>query len=284
MSGQSLRRRLLPFALLVPVIAGAACNLQISTDVEAKDQWTRSYPISANGSLSIVTGNGKVVVETADIKTIEVWAERIVKAGTEEAANEQLKAIDMHEDVSADRVSIDGSTKGLNIRTSRRINYVVKVPKTVAVTLESSNGDISVTGLTGAFRASASNGRIIGTDLAGSAHVSTTNGVIELTMAAVTGDVAAETTNVRSRSPSRATPTRACRHASPTAKFPTTIWTSRSPKHRVGGSMAGSAPVVPRFASRPPMAPSGLLGASAVTGRRVSFFGLGDSKKRHPTS
>lgn len=195
MSGHSLRRRLLPLALLLPVVATTACNLQISTDVEAKDQWTRSYPISASGSLSIVTGNGKVVVETADIKTIEVWAERIVKAGTEEAANELLKAIDMHEEATADRVSIDGSTKGLNIRTSRRINYVVRVPKTVAVTLESSNGDISVTGLTGAFRASASNGRIIGTDLGGSAHVSTTNGIIELTMAAVTGDVAAETTN-----------------------------------------------------------------------------------------
>lgn len=195
MSGQSLRRRLLPFALLIPVAAGAACNLNISTDVEAKDEWTRSYPISATGSLSIVTGNGRVVVESADIKTIEIWAERIVRAGTEEAANEQLKTIDMHEEVNADRVSIDGSTKGLNIRTSRRINYVVKVPKTIAVTLESSNGDISVTGLTGAFRASASNGRIIGMDLGGSAHASTSNGVVELTMAAVTADVTAETTN-----------------------------------------------------------------------------------------
>jgi len=195
MSGQSLLRRLLPLALALPVVTGAACNLQISTDVEAKDQWTRSYPISESGALSIVTGNGRVVIETADIKTIEVWAERIVKAGTEEAANEQLKTIDMHEEVSADRVSIDGSTTGLNIRTSRRINYVVKVPKTIAVTLESSNGDISVTGLTGPFRASASNGRIIGMDLGGSAHASTTNGVVELTMATVTGDVTAETTN-----------------------------------------------------------------------------------------
>lgn len=195
MFGHAFRRRLITLALLVCAATGAACNLQISTDVEAKDQWTRSYPITENGSLSIVTGNGKVTVESADIKTIEVWAERIVRAGTEQAANDQLKAIDMRENVSPDRVSIDGSTTGLNIRTSRRINYVVKVPKTIAVTLESSNGDISITGLAGAFRASASNGRIVGTDLSGSAHVSATNGVIELTMASVTGDVTAETTN-----------------------------------------------------------------------------------------
>lgn len=195
MSAQSHRRRFLWVALLIPIVAGAACNLNISTDVEAKDQWTRSYPISATGALSIVTGNGRVVIETADITTIDIWAERIVKAGTEEAANEQLTMIDMHEEVGADRVSIDGSTRGLTIGTSRRINYVVKVPQTIAVTLESSNGDISVAGLTGAFRASASNGRIVGTDLRGGAHVSTSNGVVELTMAAVTADVTAATTN-----------------------------------------------------------------------------------------
>lgn len=192
MFGQSFRRRLFALAF---VVASAACNLQISTDVEAKDQWTRSYPISGGGALSIMNGNGRITVEAADIQTIEVSAERIVKAGNEEAANEQLKTIDMHEEVSADRVSIDGSTRGLNIRTSRRINYTIKVPKTIAVTLDSSNGDITVTGLTGAFRASASNGRITGNDLHGSAHASTTNGVIALTMTEVTGDVSAETTN-----------------------------------------------------------------------------------------
>lgn len=195
MSGYSPRRRLLSLALLSSIVAGAACGLNISTDVEARDEWTRSYPISDSGALTIVTGNGKVVVETADIKTIEIWAERIVRAGTEAAANEQLKAIDMHEEATADRVSIDGSTKGLNIRTSRRINYVVKVPRTIAVTLESSNGDISVTGLSGAFRATASNGRIVATGLSGKADATTTNGIIELTMAAVTADVSAETTN-----------------------------------------------------------------------------------------
>lgn len=195
MFGQSLRRHIVALVLLFPVVAGAACNLQISTDVEAKDQWTRSYPISAAGSLSITNGNGRITVEAADIQAIEVSAERIVKAGTEEAANEQLKALDMREEVSADRVSIDSSSRGLNIRTSRRINYTIKVPRSIAVTLESSNGDLAVTGLTGALRASASNGRITGTDLTGSAHTSTTNGVIALTMAAVTGDVTAETTN-----------------------------------------------------------------------------------------
>jgi DUF4097 and DUF4098 domain-containing protein YvlB len=188
-------RRLFPLALLACTLVGTACGLEISTDVEAKDQWTRSYPISATGSLSITSGNGQVTVEAADVQTIEISAERIVKAGTEEAANEQLKLIDMKEEVSADRVSLDSSTRGMNIGVSRRVNYTVKVPKTLAVTVESSNGEITLTGIAGAVNASASNGRITGTNLSGSAKVSTTNGVITLTMADVTGDIAAETTN-----------------------------------------------------------------------------------------
>ena len=96
-------RRLFPLALLASTLVAGACGLQLSTDVEAKDQWTRSYPISATGTLSITSGNGRVTVEAADIETIEISAERIVRAGTEEAANEQLKLIDMKEEVRPDR-------------------------------------------------------------------------------------------------------------------------------------------------------------------------------------
>jgi len=188
-------RRLFPLALLVSTLVGTSCGLQLSTDVEAKDQWTRSYPISATGTLSIMSGSGWVVVEAADIQTIEISAERIVKAGTEEAANEQLKLIDMKEQVSADRVSLDSSVSGITMGVSRRVNYTVRVPRSLAVTVESSNGKITVTGLNGALSASATNGQIIGTDLSGSARATTTNGEVELTMAAVTGDITAETTN-----------------------------------------------------------------------------------------
>ena len=188
-------RRLFPLALLASTLVAGACGLQLSTDVEAKDQWTRSYPISATGTLSITSGNGRVTVEAADIETIEISAERIVRAGTEEAANEQLKLIDMKEEVRPDRVSLDSSLRGVTIGVSRRVNYSIKVPRALAVTVESSNGEITVTGLTGALVASASNGRITGTDLQGSARATTTNGDLTLTMAAVTGDITAETTN-----------------------------------------------------------------------------------------
>lgn len=189
--------RTAPVALLIVAVAmSSACNLQISTDVEAKDTWTRSYPMTATGAFSITNGNGRITIDAADVDTIEVTAERIVRAGTEETANEQLKLWEFDEQVSPDRVAIDSSTRGLTINVSRNAHYTVRIPRGVAVTLKSSNGDVTVTGLTGTFSASASNGRITGRDLHGSARASTTNGVINLTMAAIGEEgVSAETTN-----------------------------------------------------------------------------------------
>ena len=192
-----VQSRVFRFAVLSMAVAVAtACNLQLSTDVEATDTWTRSYPISASGTLVITSSNGRVDVTAGDVDTIEVTVERIVKAGTEEAANEQLQAFEIKEDIAPDRVSLDSASRGLQINVSRRANYTVRVPRSIAVTLESSNDDLTVTGVTGPFSASASNGRIRGLDLAGSARATTTNGVIELTMTAVAeGGVTAETTN-----------------------------------------------------------------------------------------
>jgi len=182
--------------LVVAMAPLAACNLQLSTDVEAKDEWARTYPLNAGGSVSIKNSNGRIEVVGGEGPTVIVTAERIVKAGTEAAAKEQLALFDMNEDITADRVSLDSSTRGLMINVSRRVNYRVTVPRSAAVSLANSNGDVLVTNVGGAFSVEASNGRITATGLQSSAKVSTTNGVIALTFDQVGADgVTAETTN-----------------------------------------------------------------------------------------
>src|SRR5690606_14570696 len=138
--------------------------------------------------LSIANTNGRTTVEATDTDTIEVTAERIVRAGTEEAANEQLAAFEMNDSAGPDQVSIDTSTRGLTMGISRRVNYTVRVPRGVSVTLTATNGEIVATGIGGAFDASTTNGRITGIDLSGSASASTTNGVIALTMRTIADD------------------------------------------------------------------------------------------------
>jgi DUF4097 and DUF4098 domain-containing protein YvlB len=168
----------------------------LSTDVEAKDEWTRSFQLTPDGAVTLKNGNGKIEVIGGDGSSVNIIAERIVKASTEAAAKEQLTLLEMKEDVAADRVSIDSSTRGLTINVSRRINYKVTMPKGASLTLVSSNGDILVTNVGGAFSAEATNGRVTATGLQGGTRVTTTNGVIELTFDKVgDGGITAETTN-----------------------------------------------------------------------------------------
>jgi hypothetical protein len=173
-----------------------ACNLQLSTDVEAKDEWTRSYQVTPNAAVTIKNGNGKIEVIGGDGSSVTIIAERIVKASTEAAAKEQLALIEMKEEAANDHVSLDSSTRGLQINVSRRINYKITMPRGASLSLSSSNGDIHVTNVSGTFSAEASNGRIVATNLQNGAKVSTTNGVIELAFDRV-GDagISAETTN-----------------------------------------------------------------------------------------
>ncbi|HQX81482.1 MAG TPA: DUF4097 family beta strand repeat-containing protein [Vicinamibacterales bacterium] len=183
-------------ALLVALAPLAACNLQLSTDVEAKDQWTRSYPLTPTGQLIINSSNGGINVTAGDGDTVTVTAERIVKAGTEDVAKQQLALFEMKEDVKPDRVSIDSTSRGIMMNVSRRVNYTVTMPKGASLSLVNSNGEIVVTNIGGHFSAETSNGSVTATGLKQSAKVSTTNGVIDLGFESVSGEgIAAETTN-----------------------------------------------------------------------------------------
>lgn len=182
--------------LSVSLTALAGCHLQLSTDVEQKDEWTRTYPLTATGSVAIKNGNGRIEVIGGEGSSVVVIAERIVKAGTEAAAKEQLALLEMKEDVGADRVSIDSSVKGLTINVSRRINYKITMPKGASLSLSNTNGDILVSNVAGTFSADATNGRIVASGLNRGAKVSTSNGVIELNFDQVGEDgISAETTN-----------------------------------------------------------------------------------------
>jgi hypothetical protein len=90
--------------LLATLVSASACHLNLSLDAEAKDTWTRDYPLAAGGTLEIRNTSGRIEVEAADVEGISLVAERVVKAGTDEAAQQALAALEISETVSADRV------------------------------------------------------------------------------------------------------------------------------------------------------------------------------------
>jgi hypothetical protein len=185
-------------ALAATLVASGACGLNFSHDVEARDEWKRSYTLSPGASFEIKNTNGRIRIVPVDGDVAEVRADRIVKAATEESAKAALQQFEISETASPKSVVIDSTSRGMGftIRLQRRVDFDVRLPRWANVRLGATNGDIEVSGLQGAFRAESTNGRVVGSALEGGATVETTNGVVNLDFAKLTDPgVSCETTN-----------------------------------------------------------------------------------------
>ena len=182
--------------LTLAALTASACTLPLSA--EAKDEWKRTYQLTQGGSVEIRNTNGEIRVEAAEGNTVDVIAVRVARAGSDEDARNALKRMDITETVSPNRVALD-STKGwtgLDMHVSRRVDYVVKVPKWANVTLHSTNGELFASGLTSTLRLETTNGEIRATALEGSVRAETTNGDVWLDIAKLGEDgVTCSTTN-----------------------------------------------------------------------------------------
>ncbi|HUL73643.1 MAG TPA: DUF4097 family beta strand repeat-containing protein [Vicinamibacterales bacterium] len=179
------------------VFAGA-CGLQFALGAEARDQWKKSYTLKEGGAFEIRNTNGRIEIRTGDGNTVDVVADRVVHAATDEAAKDALRRLEIAETVSPDRVALDatGRGMGLQINISKHVDFVVHLPRWAAVKLVSTNGDIDVADVGGSFDVETTNGRIKGTGLMNSTTVSSTNGAITLDFAKLgEAGISCETTN-----------------------------------------------------------------------------------------
>ena len=179
----------------------SACHLDLSDRAEARDQWQRHYTLARGGTLEIRNTNGLIHIEPGAGDGIDVTADRIVRAPDDAAAKDGLAHFEIQETVSPERVTLDSTNRNaaLNlVNLSRRVEYHVKVPEWANITLNTTNGEIEVTGprLTGTFHASATNGQISATGLENNATVETTNGTVTLDVSKLGEDgLSCETTN-----------------------------------------------------------------------------------------
>jgi Toastrack DUF4097 len=185
-------------AVAAAAVGLAACDVVISSlDLKgrAEDQWTRSYPIAANGEVEIVNTNGGIDVTGGGGTQVEVTAERTAKGMTDEDAKKLLGQLQAVEDVSAGRVHVEmkapaGESGHLEVM------YHVKAPSGVSVRLRTTNGGIQIATVAGAVNADVTNGTIRGTDLGGAVEATSVNGSVRLEVRAVApGGIRAETVN-----------------------------------------------------------------------------------------
>jgi hypothetical protein len=185
-------------AMIAAMAAAAvsACNLQISNEAEARDEWKKSYTVAAGATIEIRNGNGQVTVDASDSPTIDVTVVRIVHAPTDEAAKAALEQFAIESSASADRIVLDTQTRTVGFTgLSRSANFTVRVPNGVNVVARSVNGNVKIAGVTGTLRATSTNGNLTAAGVPGGEFESI-NGSIDLDLTQL-GDagVSCETTN-----------------------------------------------------------------------------------------
>lgn len=180
------------------VMLTAGCGLQLSLSAEAHDQWKKTYKLAQGGTFEIHNTNGRMEIRTSDTDTVDVVADRTIRAGSDEGAKDALRRMEISETVSPDRILLDttGKSMSLEVNISKKVDFVVTLPRWAAVKLVSTNGDIEVTDLSGALTVETTNGRVRATGLGNGAKVDSTNGAITLDFAQVgESGISCETTN-----------------------------------------------------------------------------------------
>lgn len=180
------------------LVAATACGIPFSFSAEAKDQWKKSYTLAQGGSFEIHTVTGRIQIRTGDGDTVDVVADRTVKAGSDEDAKNALKRFEFVETVSPNHILIDTTSKGvgLEMNVSKNVDFVVHLPRSASVKLVTTNGDIDVADIGGTFNVETTNGKVNATSLGNAATVDATNAAISLDFAKLAeGGISCETIN-----------------------------------------------------------------------------------------
>jgi hypothetical protein len=103
-----MRRRQVVVALplaVAAVVATSACDIAMA-DLRQKEtaEWRKTYDLKADGRLEISNVNGKIDVEPSTGNSVEVVAQKSVRAASVEAAKDALGRIEIQETVSPESV------------------------------------------------------------------------------------------------------------------------------------------------------------------------------------
>ena len=178
-----------PFPVLAAAVVAASvaasvgCGIHGPYNAEARDSWSQTYSLSPDGEVSIGNTNGRIEIEGTDGSKVEVQAERIARAATDQLAHELLPKIPITDRSTADNVRIEtGRINGILIGASFEVRYHVKVPKAAKVSGSTVNGGVEVSGLTGRVNAHTTNGGVLARDITGSLEARTVNGGVRVVL------------------------------------------------------------------------------------------------------
>ena len=199
-------RRSLNFAgaLLTPLVLITAFAGSADAAAQVKKVAEKTFPFQANGEVVIESRNGRIAIETWDRSDVRVQITRVVRAADDEHAAEFMKGLQADVTVTPGRLEIVSrypkrrESVGLwdflgGKVAAMDIHYYLQVPKSTALRLQTSNGEIQISGASRSVEASTTNGDVKISGGSGSIDAETTNGEIEIL--GVSGNVSGRTTN-----------------------------------------------------------------------------------------
>jgi DUF4097 and DUF4098 domain-containing protein YvlB len=147
------------------------------------EKFEQSYPLSANGRVSVSNVNGSIVVEAWDKNEVRLEATKIADS------KETLSDVEIKVDSSPDSFSVETdykewkwSDKGDKSKDRHRkleVQFKLSVPRTAVLDeIETVNGSVTVTNFVNSTKISAVNGNVNAGNLRGAANLSTVNGEV----------------------------------------------------------------------------------------------------------
>jgi hypothetical protein len=144
----------------------------------ATEDWTRSYPLAADGELQLVGAAGSIDVAGTGRPDVQVRAERVARASSDAAARELLPRIRIREDVAPDKIVLQTEgLAGIVIGVEVEVNYHVTLPAAARLHVRTA-GAVTVSDMAGRTVVSASNGAVVMKGISGGMEVRAVNGQV----------------------------------------------------------------------------------------------------------
>jgi len=168
---------------------------------DVTEELSYSYGLNDGGRVSVDNINGKVTVIGGPGNTVEIVA--LKKA----ARQEYLDAIEIIIDHTDDAIRIEtehpsrsGPSSWFSRGESGSVSYTIRVPASAMLeSIESVNGGLDISGVSGVVQASTVNGSINAQDLSSDARIDTVNGTVEATFTLFEGGQKAKFETVNGR-------------------------------------------------------------------------------------
>jgi len=159
-------------AVLLPPFTSSQTNL-------LREEFHQTYPLTANGRVSLENINGDVRVEVWDRNEVKVDAVKIADS------KEKIDSIELKIDAIADSIRIETKYPATNWNNKREwknynpgsVEYTLTVPRNARIdSIELINGNLQMKDLSGEVKSSTINGRLTAQNLTGDCRLSTING------------------------------------------------------------------------------------------------------------